>query len=159
MTVAFTKPPLSPGDIAFFKRAKKTSHRKSPEIMFKGHAFGIILGIVPPFQKDPVESDLMRMIGTVGFLSFDDVAEFLGDVAGAECVKKFEDKYYGKVVAEPMPPCTHREDGKDAPQPCYACLEPRVVAEHLVEHPELVLPDAPKILGLNGKPIGGGDGH
>lgn len=34
------------------------------------------------------------MMGTVGFVSFDDIGEFFGTEIGAECVKKFEDKYW-----------------------------------------------------------------
>lgn len=86
------------GDVVFFKKAKKDSRRKTGEVQFKGHGFGILLGHVPPFAKDPPPNELFKMIGSVGFLTFDDVGEFFGNEVGAECVKKFEDKYYGKLL-------------------------------------------------------------
>lgn len=93
------KPNLNPGDVVFFKIVKKSSrHNKFKEIAFKGHGFGVLLGIVPPFAQDPPESHLMRLMGAAGYLSFDDVADFFGNEIGAQAVTKFEDKYYGKVV-------------------------------------------------------------
>lgn len=92
------------GDVVFFKRAKPQSRGKAQEVHFKGHAFGVLLGHVPPFQKDPPPEHLLRLMGTIGFLSFDDVGEFFGPEIGADAVKKFEDKYYGKVVEDPNAP-------------------------------------------------------
>lgn len=86
---------IKPGDIVFFRKAKRSSHRKSPEISFNGYGFAVMLGHVSLFQPDPPADHLLRLIGTIGFLSFDDVKNFLGDEAAASCVKKFEDKYYG----------------------------------------------------------------
>ena len=75
------------------------THRKTGDWVFKGaHGFGILLGTVPMFGKEPSPVDLLKLMGTVGFLSFDNVAEFLGDEQAEICVKKFEDKFYGKVV-------------------------------------------------------------
>lgn len=91
------------GDVVFFKKAKKSTKRTSPEIGFKGHAFGVLLGHVPPFAKDPPPEHLLRLMGTIGFLTFDNVAEFLGDEAGQKCVKAFEDKYYGKEAQDAAP--------------------------------------------------------
>lgn len=86
------------GDVVFFKRAKASSARKTPEVQFQGHGFAVLLGHVPPFQKDPPPEHLLRLLGTIGFMSFDDVGEFFGPEIGAEAVKKFEDKYYGKPL-------------------------------------------------------------
>lgn len=86
------------GEVVFFQVAKTSSARKAPAVKFQGHGFGVLLGYVPPFQKDPPPEMLLRIMGNIGFLSFDDVGEFLGAEAGTEVVKKFEDKYYGKVV-------------------------------------------------------------
>lgn len=91
-----------PGDVFFSNTMKKGSNRKAPQYAVKGHAFGVLLGIVPPFQKDPQQHEVSRLLGTVGLLMFDDVADFLGNEAGAKCIKMFEDKYYGKE----MPPDT-----------------------------------------------------
>jgi len=87
------------GDVVYFKKAKHSSKIKDKtEITFKGMGFGVLLGHVPPFQKDPPASHLLKLMGTIGFLTFDDVAEFLGDEMGSKCVKAFEDKYYGKLI-------------------------------------------------------------
>lgn len=89
---------MKPGDLVFFKRARETGQRKSPEYEFKGYGFGIMLGALHPFQKDPPAAHILRMLGTVGFVSFDDVGELLGAEAGTKLVSLYEDKYYGKIV-------------------------------------------------------------
>lgn len=86
------------GDVVFFKKAKTTSARKGLEIGFKGYGFGVMLGHVLPFAADPKPEMLLRLMGTIGFVSFDDVGELLGNEQAANLVKAFEDKYYGKVV-------------------------------------------------------------
>lgn len=95
---------LKPGDVVFFKRAKRKSDRKEKEIAFQGHGFGVLLGYLPPFQKDPDPAMLIRLMGSIGFMSFDDVANFLGDEFGAKCVKMFEEKYYGIPDVPPAEP-------------------------------------------------------
>ncbi len=92
---------FKPGDLAYFKKAKKSSHIKQGEVAFKGLGFGVMLGILPPFGKEPTPQMCMKLMGTIGFVSFDDIAEFLGNESGEKCVKLFEDKYYGKVIEIP----------------------------------------------------------
>ncbi len=119
------------GDIAFFRKAKRDCGRKTPEGTFKGHGFGLFLGHVPPFAKEPPKVFIHRTLGTLGFLSFDDVTEFISEEAAAECVKKFEDKYYGPVVR------TEAEAQK--------LLDTAAT--------DLVVPEEKKILGLDGNPF------
>jgi hypothetical protein len=94
---------MKSGEIVYFKTAKRDSKRKTPLAQFKGLGFGVFLGHLPPFAKEPQVDHLHRMMGAIGFLRFDDVAEFLGDEFGETCVKKFEDKYYGKEIPAPAP--------------------------------------------------------
>lgn len=94
-----TTPP-NMGDVMFFKTAKKESRRNAKEMKFKGHGFGVFLGHVPPFMPDPDPAQLIRMMGQIGFLTFDDVATFLGDEMAAKCVKMYEDKYYGQEAQD-----------------------------------------------------------
>lgn len=92
------------GDVVFFKKFKKSARQnKLHEIGFKGggHGFGVLLGIVPPFQQDPPEYILARLMGEAGFLSFDDVSRFLGAEAGVKCVESFKDTYYGPETDPP----------------------------------------------------------
>ncbi len=110
------------GDVVFFKRAKGSAHRRAPEAMFKGMGFGILLGHVPPFAQNPPAAYVIGQIGSIGYLSFDDVIEFLGDEAGATCVKKFEEKYLPKVdpaqaslPLDAAPPATPDDDEEAAP--------------------------------------------
>lgn len=118
------------GDVVFFKRAKASANRKAPEAQFKGMGFGILLGHVPPFAQSPPGAYVIGQLGSIGYLSFDDVIEFLGDEAGAACVKKFEEKYIPK-----LDPNQQTLPLKAAPSP-----EP--------EEPALS-----GIVGLDGKPI------
>lgn len=88
------------GDVVFFKKAKRSSARKAHEEEFKGHGFGVMLGHVPPFVKDPPPEHLIRLMGTIGFVSFDDVGRLLGDEQAKLLVQKYEDAYYGKKLEE-----------------------------------------------------------
>jgi hypothetical protein len=87
-------------DIVYFKTAKNGSHRKANGCTFKGHGFGMFLGHVPIFGKDPSPHDLLKLIGACGFLTFDDVADFLGDDLARKCVAEYEKKYYGNQEPE-----------------------------------------------------------
>lgn len=90
------------GQVVYFKQVKLSTARKAPEFGFQGHGFGVFLGHVPPFQKEPPAEHLLRAMGAIGFVTFDDVAELLGSEQGQLCVKGFEKKYYGSL-AIPVP--------------------------------------------------------
>lgn len=122
--------PLAVGDLIFTQEFKKNSGRKSDRFKVKGHVFAIALGQLPPFAKDPPAEHLFRLMGTIGFLRFDEVADFLGDEMAKTCVEKFEAKYYGR-------PLTPEEQ---------AALD---VAENI----EPTKPEGNKIVGLNGTPL------
>ena len=91
------------GDVLFFKQARRSTKRSAETGTFKGFGFGVYLGHVPPFAKDPDQGILRRLMGSIGYVLFDDVGEFLGNEAGAECVKKFEAKYYSPQGATDQP--------------------------------------------------------
>ena len=94
---------MNQGDVVYFKLAQDSSHRKSKKITFKGMGYGVFLGHVPPFQKDPPPAHLIRQMGQIGFVTFDDVAQILGDEQAALVVKKFEEKYYGEEAQAEAP--------------------------------------------------------
>jgi hypothetical protein len=127
------------GDVVFFKKAKDSSARRAPEVMFKGHGFGILLGHVPPFAKNPPAAFVIGQLGSIGYLSFDDVIEFLGQEAGATCVAKFEDKYMPKAA--------------DPNAPELPLAEQSMGPEHDRREDEIVTPPARKLVGINGQPI------
>lgn len=85
---------MKAGDCVYFKSAKRATHHKAESKMFRGHGVGILLGELPPAGRDLDIQTLFRLMGVVGFLTFDDVAEFLGKELGEKCVKDFEKKYY-----------------------------------------------------------------
>lgn len=88
---------FKPGDIAFFKEARKGVRKSSPGAKTQGHFFGVVLGVVPPFQKEPPGDQLLSLMGHAGFCSFDDVGKFLGNKAGAKLLAAFEMRYFGKT--------------------------------------------------------------
>lgn len=89
---------MKPGDIVFFKEATRTSKRKAQVFGFKGHAFGVMLGHIPPFGQDPSGVQVLALLANVGFVSFDDVAEMLGQEAAARLVQKFQEKMEAFVL-------------------------------------------------------------
>lgn len=85
------------GTIVFFNKAKSSTKNTEPASQFKGHGFGILLGHVPTGAREPDIGHVLRVMGTLGFLSFDNVYEFLGKRLGDKVVKKFEAKFHGRI--------------------------------------------------------------
>ncbi len=100
------RPTLKPGDAIYFKRCKESARSTAGEIQFKGHGIGVLLGYLPPAARDLTPAMLMRLMGQLGYMTFDDIAEFLTPADAETCVKKYEDKYYGKEVEGPFPGAT-----------------------------------------------------
>lgn len=105
------KPPQAPagllqnGMAVYFEECKRSPHRKSLKLKFRGHGFGILLGVLPHFKKEVTRSQLVALMGGVGFVLLDDVADFLGDEAAATFTEKFHAKYdEGPPNAEPETP-------------------------------------------------------
>lgn len=129
------------GTCVFFKEFQTTAHpKKHSKFRMKNLAFGVLLGDVPVFGKGPTTGDLYRSLGAIGYISFDDVGEFLGGEMGAKCVEEFEKKY------TPKPPTN-----ADAATDPAAVVPQEKVAEILDE----VKTEEPKsnIVDINGKPI------
>jgi hypothetical protein len=120
---------MKPGDAVFFKQARTSTRRNGQEVKFKGYGFGVMLGHVPPFAGDPPIAHLFRMMGGIGFVSFDDIAKFIGDEMAQKCVEAFKDKYYGNVVVPEKP-----------------IEEAQIEVESEVVEPS-------KIVGVNGSPL------
>lgn len=92
------------GQCVFFNEFQTGAHRKSTRVKVKNLAFGVLLGAIPPFGRDPSTGDLYRAMGAIGYCSFDDVAEFLGAELGQKCVEMFEKKYLTPVDPKIVPP-------------------------------------------------------
>lgn len=92
---------MNPGDVVYFKKAKKSSERKDLEVGFRGHGFGVMLGHVDAFTPDPTTDQVIGLLGGIGFVSFDDISEFLGEGHAAVVIKKFEAKYLKAPVTAP----------------------------------------------------------
>jgi len=84
---------MKPGMIVFFKEGKVSSHPKAHKFSFKGHGIALLLGHVHNFQKDPDLNIIKILLGRLGYLSFDDVKDFLGKEKQKICVDLFEQKY------------------------------------------------------------------
>jgi hypothetical protein len=85
---------VKPGSVVYFRRCRPNSSRKSEEHTFKGNGVGLLLGDIPSFAPDVNGFALLKAMGTLGFISFDDVKAFLGDSAMSVCIKQFEEKYW-----------------------------------------------------------------
>lgn len=85
------------GDVLYFKRGKRQPLPNGPQIEFNGHACGIFLCEIPPFRRPPILLDFLRILGTVGYIRFEDLKEFYGEEFLQELSKKFVEKYYPKI--------------------------------------------------------------
>ena len=86
--------PIQNGDVIYFKDIKTGTRKNAIGARFKHFGWGLLLGAIPPFGKEPQLDDLIRSMGTIGYIAFDDVGEFLGDEMGAKALAAFEAKYY-----------------------------------------------------------------
>lgn len=98
---------IEPGTVVYFTKAKTKPGLKTPEWGFKGHGYGIMLGLVPPGTLPPPLDFIKYQMANVGFVGFDEIAEFLGKEVAETCVKKAIEKYsrlFGVPVAAEAPP-------------------------------------------------------
>lgn len=92
---------LKPGSCVFFKDFQSAGHpKRSDKYRMKNLAFGVLLGVLPPFAKDPTQEQLYMAMGAIGYVSFDDVAEILGVESGQKLLAEYEKKYYAPKPAE-----------------------------------------------------------
>lgn len=87
------RPNLKPGDVVFFKRCKDTAAANGQFVEFQGHGFGVLLGMVPPFQADPPKDFVVRLLGSLGYVLLDDIQELMGEEHLKELLQKFHGKY------------------------------------------------------------------
>lgn len=90
------------GDVIYFKKCRKKPNTQNLEIQFKGFGIAMVLGEMPPNKKGLPQEHLMPMMGQAGFISFDDIGEFLGEDVLKTVIQKFEAKHSGeKLIQEP----------------------------------------------------------
>ena len=83
------------GNFFFFKKARRSLEISAEDENFSGHGVGLFLGENPPGFKGGVNmKSFIQVMGSLGFISFDDITEFLGKDKTDELFKRFEGKYY-----------------------------------------------------------------
>jgi len=93
-------PPLSPGDAVFVTAVRKHPTSGAPVIRFKqGYGIAVMLGAYQPHDPPPKPRDLLVMMGQLGYVLLDDIAELLGDDVVKQILAAHQAKYFG-VVAE-----------------------------------------------------------
>ena len=90
-------PKFKNGDIIYTKTFQKSLRGSMPH-QFQGMAVCMLLGHVPTHGIDLSPHQVMRTLGTNGFILMDDIAEFLGEEQTEICIKKFEEKYWPKAA-------------------------------------------------------------
>jgi hypothetical protein len=101
--------PINPGDCFFVKEAFDSTKigPGTRRFQFPGWGFGMFMGALPPLPAgstkgayfvEPNPTQLFIIMGSVGFITFDDIARFIGPDKMKECLDKFEEKYLGKKI-------------------------------------------------------------
>lgn len=121
---------LKPGGVVFFNVCKKTTRPGSEPMVINGHGFGVFLGVVPNLAEEPTKEMLDPIMAGIGWVSFDHVAEFLGEEQIEILLTKFREKY---GLEEVLP-----GESVEAPPP-----PPKM----------LTMPERPALIGRDGKPI------
>lgn len=92
---------MNNGDIVFIKEATRAPDKKETRVQFIGHGMCLLLGHLPPKIPMPPMDYYRILLGGIGFLSFDEVAEFLGKEAMDTCLNAFQKKYFSNAVQTP----------------------------------------------------------
>ncbi len=94
------RPPRE-GAIVYFSRMKTSTHPSAGIFKDKkgGHFFGVLLGHITDHTLGVTRNLVTVKLGSIGFIAFDEITEFLGAEVTAELIKKFEHKYCGEVPA------------------------------------------------------------
>jgi hypothetical protein len=119
-----TSETISPGRVIYFPVCRTTSKPTAPMMTFNGIGFGVFLGVVPPRFPEPTPAMVPQLMATIGYVAFEDVIEFLGDDAFKTVEEKFRAKYE---------PPAGEETAESAEPPA--------------------MPEPPRLVGVDGKPI------
>lgn len=123
---------LKPGGVVYFNVCKKSTKPNSEPMIFKGHGFGVFLGVVPQFKVEPTREMLDPLLAGIGWVSFENVYELLGEEQFKLLETKFREKYEldavpeGEKIEEPPPPPQDKS---------------------------LMMPAKPELIGLDGRPL------
>lgn len=90
---------VKPGDLIYVKDFKRSIKENGLIKFSKGHGMAILIGQQMDHVPEPDVKNLFMLMGKIGFLTFDDLAEFAGVEKTKEIVTQFEAKYYGQPVA------------------------------------------------------------
>lgn len=91
------------GDIVFFTEAKTNTLQKTKPVHFKGHGYGLNLGIVPLLGKQPDTIRVMIELSSCGLFHMNDIQELMGEEAAQAFLQKFKERYFKPMTVEPAP--------------------------------------------------------
>lgn len=92
---------LKAGDVVYVKRLRRSPSEAEKLIEFPhDHGYAILLGAVPRGFPAVPGIVVLQQMAAIGFISFDDIQEFLGKDALQEVVGKFTAKYAMKQMSE-----------------------------------------------------------
>lgn len=82
------------GDVVFFRAVTPFPNSNEDIFVFKGIGFGILLGQLPvEFKGCPSKAQIIATLAALGFLTFDDLQEFIGSEGLKDVIKKLKEKY------------------------------------------------------------------
>lgn len=93
-----------PGDIIYVDQFKNAPRDPLSVKFTKGRGMALLLGQHHDHVPVPTPHHLFMMMGKLGFLTFDDMIEFVGEEMAKQVVEKFEAKYYGPTIENGTPP-------------------------------------------------------
>lgn len=123
---------LKPGNVVFFNVCKKSTKQNSEPMVIKGHGFGVFLGVVPQFAPEPTREMMDPLLAGVGWVSFENVYELLGEEQFKILETKFREKYGLEEAKEGEPT-------PDVPPP--------------KAEPTIAMPPEKKLIGIDGRPL------
>ncbi len=105
-----------PGDVVYFKEAKRTSRRNSDGFRAgHGRAFGLLLGIVPPGTPEPDQDMIFRICANFGMVTVDSIVELMGEEFAHVFVAKLHAKYAAPPAEKAAPSGLLGADGLPVP--------------------------------------------
>lgn len=91
-----------PGDVVYFKHATRLPRRSSDGFRAgHGHAYGLLLGIKPPFSPEVTSDLVFRICASFGMVTMDSIIELMGPAIANEYLTRLHAKYAEPAAEQP----------------------------------------------------------
>ncbi len=96
---------FQPGAVVYFQKCHRQPKQKSDAMRTPNgmYAFGMLLGVVPPFVAEPTADLVFSICANFGMVTIDSIIELLGVDVANQYLAKLQAKFDALPAPEPQP--------------------------------------------------------